>query len=96
MELTSIGGALSNETRVKILNLISAEDKSSIATHEEYKKRFSDSKHRETIYRELENLVESGLVEKYYDDQEQQLKYSLSHEKILIDLGDNSITPVEE
>ncbi len=70
MEITKIGKALSNETRIKILGLISQDDRSSIETYREYQNEFADDKHRETIYRELEHLVEVNLVEKYYDDEE--------------------------
>ena len=95
MEITKIGKALSNETRIKILSLISRDDRSSIETYREYRNEFADDKHRETIYRQLEHLVEVNLVEKYYDDEDQQLKYSLCCRKLLVDLNIGEVEVVD-
>jgi len=48
------------------------------------------AKYRETVYRALEILVDSGLVEKYYD-REKGLCYKLSLNRITIEIRKNGL-----
>ena len=47
-------------------------------------------KHRESIYKALESLVKSSLVEKYYD-KERGMCYRIGKSKLEIDLAKESI-----
>lgn len=93
MDVTEIGKALSSETRIKILRLLAESPQSSIETYEQYERKYEEGKHRETIYRELENLVEAGLLAKEYNQATSQIEYSFKHQQLLVDLSNISIEP---
>lgn len=95
MEINEFGSALANPTRVRLISILSEDDYSASSAHKEYSKRFDDEKHRESIYRELENLVEYGLLTKEYRTEDKELQYSLRYERLEIDLIDSSINIIE-
>jgi|SRR6056297_1572470 len=96
MEATVVGKALGSRTRIRILRLLSGGARSSIETFEEYGKTYEDDKRRETIYRELENLVEAGLVAKNYDEADGKIVYNLRHGQILFDCRAGTVEPHDE
>jgi len=95
VNINQAGSALSNPTRVRLLSLLSEQDYSASTAHEEYNERFEDDKHRESIYRELENLVEYGLLTKNYQTEEKELRYSLRYERLEIDLTTSDVDVLE-
>lgn len=86
MEITDVGKALSNPTRVNILKLLCGRPYSASELHRKYIEQYDDDKHRESIYRELENLKEFGLVKKKYKSDEKSLYYEILSTRLLIDL----------
>lgn len=95
MELQQVGAALANETRRKILRLIAVEPDSAVSTHRRYLNSYSDDKHRESIYRGLETLVEADILVKDYDEQ-QGLIYQLKYDNIRIDLHTCTVIPDDD
>ena len=86
MEIKNISSALSSETRLRILKILSASNLSSIDVHKEYIQKYPDKKHRESIYRELEILHTAGLLEKKYNSEGKQIEYGIKIKKFTIDL----------
>lgn len=96
MEVTEVGKALGSRTRISILSLLADGARSSIETFEQYDDAHEDKKRRETIYRELENLVEAGLVAKEYDEEDGKIVYRLRHNKIVFDCRAGTVEPHDE
>lgn len=95
MDLMKVGKTLSNKTRLRLLQLIADEPDSAIGAHQRYVDRYNDQKHRESIYRSLETLVDAQLLTKEYQ-KEEGLVYQLAHEQLLINLQEASITPISQ
>lgn len=72
--------------------IVAQGERSAIDTYQEYRKKYRDQKHRESIYRELEKLTKSGILRKYYDSEKKELVYRLSSEKLSIDLNKGIVT----
>lgn len=53
--------------------------------HQKIEQEYNTKKNKETIYRALESLLKSNLVEKKYDKLDKSLKYSLKISKIEVD-----------
>jgi Fe2+ or Zn2+ uptake regulation protein len=85
MKKDKVISALNSELRREILKIISKEAMPVIQVLEELKKRKFDVKYRESVYRALEKLVDSGLVEKCYI-KEKGLCYQLKAKIVKIDL----------
>lgn len=82
--------ALNSELRREILKIISKEPMPVVQVLEELKKRKYDVKYRESVYRALEKLVDSELVEKCYI-KEKGLCYRLKVKSLKIDLTKGEI-----
>lgn len=95
MDVSDLGSILSNPTRVRLIRLLSTESYSATEAYEVYNRSFEPSKHRESIYRELEKLVESGLVEKSYSESSKRLEYSLQYSAVSIDLANSDVELTE-
>lgn len=93
-ELESIAKALSSDTRLKILKLLVGKNLSSIEVFKEYKKKFNDGKHRETIYRGLEILLDAGILDKHYDKKNKNVVYYIKRKELIIDLIDQNVKEV--
>jgi Fe2+ or Zn2+ uptake regulation protein len=85
METDRVISALNSEPRREILKIISKEPMPVIQVFEELKKKGHVVKYRESIYRALEKLVDSGLVEKCYI-KDKGLCYKLKVKIVKIDL----------
>ena len=96
MKITKLGKALSNDTRTNILKLLATGSHPSIETFERYNETYEEEKQRETIYRELENLVEVGLVAKEYNETAGQIEYRLRQQQLLVDLGDGTVKEMSD
>jgi Fe2+ or Zn2+ uptake regulation protein len=95
VDINDVGTALSNPTRVRLLQLLSESDYTASTAHEEYNGRFNDEKHRESIYRELENLVDHGFLDKDYETEYKELRYSLRHERLELNLPEAEVEILE-
>lgn len=93
MDVTEVGKALSNETRVKVLCLLADGPRSSIETYERYERKYEEGKHRETIYRELETLVDAEILTKEYNETAGQIEYRLKHRHLSVNLAAGTVTP---
>lgn len=58
--------ALNSNLRREILKILSKEPMTVIRVLNELKKKRIEIKYRETVYRDLEKLLDAGLVNKYY------------------------------
>jgi Fe2+ or Zn2+ uptake regulation protein len=85
MEVDKVVSALNSKLRREILKIISEEPMNVIQVLRELRKRKLDVKYRETVYRALEKLVNSGLVEKHYI-KGKGLCYKLAVKIVKIDL----------
>jgi len=93
MEVTHLGNALRSQTRVNILKILGKKSLRAIDVYNEYKVLFSnDAKHREFIYKELERLVDAGILDKRYDRNTKGIIYALRFQKIHIDLITGEVT----
>jgi len=89
MDILQIASALSSETRLKLIRVISHNKLSAVEIYKIYNKTYGEKKHRETIYRELENLVRVNILNKIYLKDEKKIVYELITEKIIFDLIKN-------
>jgi len=85
MEIDKVIAALNSKLRREILSIVSKQPMPVIQVLKELKKRRFKVKYRETVYRALEKLVNSGLVEKCYI-KEKGICYKLKVKIIKIDL----------
>ena len=85
MEIDKVIAALNSKLRREILSIVSKQPMPVIQVLKELKKRRFEVKYRETVYRALEKLVNSGLVEKCYV-KEKGICYKLKVKIIKIDL----------
>jgi Fe2+ or Zn2+ uptake regulation protein len=90
MDVNKIIGALNSGLRREILSILSKQPMTVLQVLEELKKRIGGVRYRETVYRALERLVDSGLVEKYYE-KEKGLCYKLVSNCITIRINKDSI-----
>ncbi len=90
MEIDNAVSALSSKLRREILKIISKEPMTVIQVLEELRKRKFYVKYRESVYRALEKLVDSELVEKCYI-KEKGLCYKLKVKIVKIDLTKGEI-----
>lgn len=92
MDLLQVGKALSNETRLQLLQIIADEPDSATGAHQRYVNKYSNQKHRESIYRALETLVDAELLTKEYEKDE-GLVYQLPHREFIVDVQEANISP---
>lgn len=93
MKVTDLGNALRSQTRLNILKILDKKSLRAIDVYNEYKVLFSsDAKHRESIYKELERLVDAGILNKRYDRNKKGIIYALRFQTIHIDLITGEVT----
>lgn len=91
MDVTSVAHALSSETRVRLLALLHEKKLTSSEAFELYNENYDSPKRRESVYRELENLVDAGLVEKKYQSSSKKLMYAVKADTVCFDLGSGDV-----
>lgn len=91
MDIQEVCQALSNPTRLHLVQIISESPRSSAEAHRAYVKSYDDLQ-RESVYRELENLVDASILEKSYNNNGKKIEYSLNTEIISINLREGTIT----
>jgi predicted transcriptional regulator len=78
--------ALDSNVRRMIMLLALDGPKTSMDYKEELVKRGYDIKYKESIYKDLQLLVEAGLVEKYYDKEKKAIVYGSKVDTVVFDL----------
>ncbi|MGY5871804.1 MAG: helix-turn-helix domain-containing protein [Candidatus Thorarchaeota archaeon] len=94
MNISDIGKVLSSNTRCRLLVLL----EKSLSLNEIYNKyREEDQKtlRKETIYRHLESLVDSGLVEKKYYQDDKRVKYYCSLKELRFELATGNLSVIK-
>lgn len=89
--LLTVAKALGSETRLQLLRILAEGPKSAVETTEAYNSTFNTDHRRSTIYRELENLVDSGLVEKSYKGDNKKLEYHTDLNRVLLEFDDDQV-----
>ena len=75
------------------MKILSGRKLRAIDVFNEYRRRFPEkSKHRESIYTELELLLRLGILDKAYEVKRKGVVYSLKAQVIKVDLGNGSIS----
>ncbi len=90
MDNAKVFRALCSELRREILSLLSEKPMTASETQKAVKNRGFKIKYRETIYRALETLVDSGLVEKFYVSKK-GLSYKLACTQITMYISKSSL-----
>ena len=92
MDLHQVSKALSNPTRLNLLGILREDPRSAADAHRAYIREY-EAKQRESIYRELEILVEASLLSKEYNTDEKEIQYRLRHEELVVDLANRTVGP---
>jgi DNA-binding transcriptional ArsR family regulator len=80
--LVRIASSLKNERRVKVLRELAGGQKS---LSELFGKLSTEIKYNDSLYRYLEDMVETGLVDKKYDVKRKRIFYELKVDQVTID-----------
>ena len=80
--------ALNSETRLRIIMLLQEEPLSTKDVQKKYNNRFDRDLRRESIYRALEKLRDSGLIQRQYDESEKNFVYSPTRDSFTVDFND--------
>ncbi|HEC76541.1 MAG TPA: hypothetical protein ENI33_04705 [Thermoplasmatales archaeon] len=79
--------ALNSDTRLRIIQILdNCKNCGVMEILKNYTQLYNPQIHRETIYRELEKLVDAGIVEKKYDTKNKKIYYELKIKKLKIDI----------
>lgn len=95
MDLQQVSQALSNPTRLNLIRIIKENPCSAAEAHRRYIEDY-EGKKRESIYRELENLVEASLLSKEYNSQEKEIQYNSPYTMLRVNLDTLTIEPIED
>lgn len=79
--------ALDNDLRLLILDKLNGISMTEKELFETLRKERLDLKYRESLYRQIEMLVQAGLVKKYYDTDKRRICYTCEASRIFIDLN---------
>ena len=85
--LSKILKAISSPVKLRILNLLCKKEMSLNELQSPIAKEF-DIKYPQTTYNYLENLVEKGLVEKIYNQNQKVIKYHIIKKKFQLNFQD--------
>lgn len=91
MEIDKVISALNSQLRMDILKVLVTTPKTVSEVLEDLRKKGIDITYRETAYRAIEKLVDSGLAQKFYEKQK-GICYRLSTRQIEIKIDNDSIT----
>ncbi|MGD0495478.1 MAG: winged helix-turn-helix domain-containing protein [Candidatus Bathyarchaeia archaeon] len=92
MQPQKIFAALSSGTRIEIIKILAVKSKTVREVLDQLNLRGFQIKYRESVYRALEKLAAAGLVEKYYDNRERDIRYRIVRSKIDFDFHSGEIT----
>lgn len=89
-KIQSISSNLKSKTKLNIIKHLSERDASNQEIYESVKK-YLKINYRSTTYAALKDLQDSGIIEKYYDNEHNQIKYRLIVTVVKIDLENMKI-----
>jgi len=96
MKILEVSKALSSPRRLEIISILSDKQLSAVNVYKLLKKTGKNYP-RESVYRSLEILVDSGVLEKKYYQSSKEIKYSIKSRHLILDLlelniktGDNT------
>ena len=89
-EIISIAKILKSKTSLLILNYLTKKDASNQELYDNLKNKV-DISYRSSIFEVLKRIKKAGLVEKYYDDENNQIKYRLKYRHFSFDLETMSL-----
>jgi Fe2+ or Zn2+ uptake regulation protein len=78
--------ALDNDLRLLILDKLKGTPMTEKELFEQLSKERPDLKYRESLYRQVETLVQAGLVKKFYDMGKRRISYACEASQVFIDL----------
>lgn len=90
MDIAKVISAMDSELKREILKVLAERPNNVIGVMQILRSKGFDVKYRETVYRALEKLVWSGLVEKYYE-REKGLCYKLLKAQLTIKINKESL-----
>jgi Fe2+ or Zn2+ uptake regulation protein len=91
MDIGKVASALDSDLRREILKILAENPSTVLDAANELRRRKFRVKYRETVYRAMEKLVDSGLIGKYYD-RERGLCYKISLISITIDMAKGTVS----
>ena len=94
MDAAKVFSALNSVLRREILKILVGTSYTVKEVLNSLRKKGLDVKYRETVYRALEKLVDSEIIEKFYV-KERGLCYTLSSDHITIEISKESIRIVK-
>ena len=85
-DILLLGKVLNSKTCLLILQYLASKDASNQELYEKLKNKTKIS-YRSSIFEALKRIKKAGLVEKYYDDNSNQIKYKLKYETFSFNIG---------
>ncbi len=83
-DIISLARVLKSKTCLVILNYLTKNNASNQEIYDALKNKI-DIEYRSSIFEALKRIKGAGLVEKYYDDNDNQIKYRLKVKSISLD-----------
>ncbi|PSQ29599.1 hypothetical protein BRD16_09400 [Halobacteriales archaeon SW_6_65_46] len=91
MDVSEIGSALSNDTRLNLITILLEEGpKTGKEAHELFVQRHEERR-RQSIHSALETLVDADLLSKSYDTNVGGIVYEVRNPRLLIDLEEMDV-----
>lgn len=84
-EINQLYNLTSSILKIQICLILGNEEYTLNEIHQKIEQEYNTKRNKETVYRALESLLKSKLVEKKYDQLDKALKYSLKINKIELD-----------
>lgn len=84
--LATVMRALDSSVRRTIMLLALEGPKTSMGYKDELVKKGFDVKYKESVYKDLQLLVDAGLIEKYYDKEKKAIVYTSTVDTVVFDL----------
>lgn len=91
LQLSKIANVLSSETNREIIKILRQKPMTNMEIYTRMKTKIVC---RESIFKALKKLVNTGLVEKFYD-KKKRVRYRLFHSKYIIDLTKETVEPFQ-
>ncbi|MBY9006071.1 MAG: hypothetical protein KGD63_04880 [Candidatus Lokiarchaeota archaeon] len=85
-DILLLGKVLNSKTCLLILQYLASKDASNQELYEKLKNKTKIS-YRSSIFEALKRIKKAGLVEKYYNDEDKQIKYRLRYKTFSFDFG---------
>ncbi|MHA1437829.1 MAG: hypothetical protein ACTSPD_09630 [Promethearchaeota archaeon] len=90
-DIILLGKILRSSTCLAILNYLAQKDASNQEIYNKLKNKIG-IEYRSTIFEALKRIKHAGLVEKYYDDGDNQIKYKLKYNRVSLDFSTMNLT----